>query len=176
MTGPFHVVYRSEGPLDVRLEAAEADAYRHHRLIVADGRVGSVILATRDGAVLLVRSDRPAAGMTLWELPRGAGDAEDGDGIDTAMRELTEETGLIGRRPRVLGRYITDSSVYPQPVDVVMCEAETADPVRETDGEIDAQRWVPAGEIAVLVRDGVIMDAHSLAAIALWRVQEEEEV
>lgn len=177
MAPDFATVYSSDDGMSVRLEAGEMRTargreYVHHRLVVADGRPGAVVLALRGDSVLLVRSTREAAGAALWELPRGAGEPEE-SASDTAIRELREETGLVGGSARVIGNYITDSSVFPQPVAVVSCVVDENCGKSEPDGEISAERWVPVSELPVLVRNGTLVDAHSLAAIAIYSMSEE---
>ncbi|WP_298037688.1 NUDIX hydrolase [uncultured Microbacterium sp.] len=173
----FRVVYDSDGALPVRLEAARvegaAGVYTHHRLVTADGRTGAVVIAVRDGAVMLVQSNRIAAGEELWELPRGAGDAFDEATTVTALRELMEETGFPATAARVIGRYVTDSTVYPQKVAVVSCRIEAGAIPGETDGEIADARWIRTDEITGMISNGVIADAHSLAALALWMAEGE---
>jgi 8-oxo-dGTP pyrophosphatase MutT (NUDIX family) len=57
--------------------------------------------------VLLVRQYRHAIADFSWELPGGA--ADDGeDLLQTAQRELREETGAVGDRWRHLGGYATN--------------------------------------------------------------------
>lgn len=169
--GGFSTVYSSHDGAAVRLEAAEQIGidglpYRTHRLVAAEGRMGAVILATCDDRLLLVQSHRLAAGRTMWELPRGMGERDE-TATETALRELAEETGMHGAEVKQLGTYITDTSLFPQPVAVVACTVASSAPRTSTDGEITAERWADAGELRELVRSGAIHDAHSLAAICL---------
>lgn len=187
MNPEFRPVYEAGGSLPIRLEVADVEhppgrRYLHHRLVVADGRPGVVIVARRAGELLLVLSERRGAGREMWEFPRGSGEAEDaggedeyGDGalIRAGSRELREETGWTAREPEVIGRYLTDSTVFPQRVGVVACEIDPADPRGETDGEIDDVRWVSDSQLEELVRDGVVIDAHTLSALALLRARRD---
>ncbi|MCK8477092.1 NUDIX hydrolase [Microbacterium aurugineum] len=171
MSGEFSTVYSSTDGLSVRLEAAERRAadgasYRQHRLVLADGRRGAVIVAVDDDRLLLVLSARAAFGGDLWELPRGAGEADE-SATETALRELREETGWSGLEPRVLGTYITDSSIFPQEVAVIECRVDRDGTRTATDGEVIAQRWIPIADVPGAVQDGTICDAHTLAAIAM---------
>jgi ADP-ribose pyrophosphatase len=164
----FRTIYQSEHGLDVKLEVADVEAndgtsYEHHRLIVADGRVGAVIIACRGDDVLLVRSARPAAGLALWELPRGSGEITDSSPIRTALRELREETGFRGREPVSLGRYITDSTVFPQAVVAVSCTVSPNDRPGQTDGEVDELVWVSRDDLRKRVVRGEIQDARATA-------------
>ncbi|CAG7615966.1 NUDIX hydrolase [Leucobacter soli] len=81
----FQPVYEAAGSLSVRLEAAEVEhppghRYRHHRLVVADGRPGVAVAARRGAQLLMVRSVRVSTGEELWELPRGSSEAVDAVG------------------------------------------------------------------------------------------------
>ncbi len=184
----FDTVYERTGGLSVRLETApmigaNGRPYTHHRLLVADGRTGAVILAVRGDEVLFVRSYRASVGRELWELPRGAGDAADAEpdagervgvgagaapSLVTGVRELREETGYLAGRARLLCEYVIDSTVLPQRMGVVRCEiAPGADP-GPTDGEVEEVRWFSSAEVRGFLLDGTICDAHSLSALALW--------
>lgn len=185
---PFEVRYRSEDGLAVQLEAAPridgaGRPYTHHRLVVADGRPGAVILATRGGEVLLVRSFRSSVGREMWELPRGAGEASDagratgsaeeaaaseGAELRTGVRELREETGYTAQHARLLGGYVIDSTVLPQRMGVVRCEVAPAAEPGPTDGEVEEVRWFSDEEVRRFVIDGTIADAHSLSGLAMW--------
>ena len=179
--GEFHAVYEADGSLPVRLEVADMEHppghhYRHHRLVVADGRPGVAIAAERDGELLMVRSVRASTGGELWELPRGSSEISDvqggdayGDGalISAGLRELLEETGYTGIAPEVIGRYYIDSTVFPQRFAIVRCSVERTAPNASTDGEIEESRWFKISRLRELARSGEIRDAHTLAALGL---------
>jgi ADP-ribose pyrophosphatase len=172
VSSDFETLYEHSDGLPVRLEGAprtgaDGSMYRHHRLVVAEGRPGAVILALSAGNMLLVLSNRSAAGATLWELPRGAGEPDE-TSTETALRELLEETGLRATSATEIGRYVTDSTIFPQRVAVVSCLVDSGDPVGLADGEVLDQRWIPVGEIPELIRNGTLADAHSLAALSLY--------
>src|SRR5690606_3352059 len=91
---------------------------------------GAVVIARSQARMLFVSVRRPAVGQGLLELPRGFGEAEDGPAgavatvQATALRELREETGVQGVRPRILGSYVLDSAVYPAVVWAVACDVD----------------------------------------------------
>ena len=115
-------------------------------------RVGTVV--KRDGALLLVRHDKPAR-EPYWVLPGGR--LEPGETIpECAERELLEETGLKGRFLGVLyvseflqeGRHTVDITVR---VEAPRGEANLgSDPEVEESSEptLKELRWVEMGELA----------------------------
>ena len=68
-----------------------------------DPKVTAGVLAEQDGKVLLVkRLYNPRLGD--WALPAGFVEIDEGP-VQAALRELTEETGLIGRIRGIVGTY-----------------------------------------------------------------------
>ncbi|KJL46859.1 NUDIX domain protein [Microbacterium hydrocarbonoxydans] len=176
MSEAFQTLYESPEGQRLRLEGAQlatpdGRVYRHHRLVLSDGWPGAVVLAFDGADLLLVRSHRPAAGEVMWELLRGAGEPGESP-VQTALRELAEETGLRGEGAVVLGSYLIDSSVFPQPVSVVECTVDRSAPRGRVDGEILGERWATPDELRQLVVDGVLRDAHSLTALSFHGMKE----
>src|SRR5690348_10101152 len=71
----------------------QADGSIHLREIVEHVPGAAVVAVDLAGHVLLVRQPRPAVGGKLVELPAGLVDPGE-QPIDTARRELQEETGF----------------------------------------------------------------------------------
>lgn len=68
-----------------------------------DPKVAAGVLAEQDGKVLLVkRLYDPHMGD--WALPAGFVEIDEGP-VQAALRELTEETGLIGRITGIIGTF-----------------------------------------------------------------------
>lgn len=171
----WSVAYEWSGPPRLRLEEALLPGgFRQHRMVTQDGRPGVVVLALADDSMLFVRQHRPVVGASVWELPRGFGEAEDGDAdsdsalIAAAVRELREEAGLALHDASVLGRWWPDSGLLAGSVGAVAGSAGPAEGA-PADPAIAESRWFPCADLASLVRHGVIQDGLSLAAIALWR-------
>ena len=98
-----------------------------------DPKVAAVVLATRDGKLVLVRRDiEPAIGK--WSLPSGYVDR--GEAVEAAaVREVKEETGLDIRLTGLVGLYSRTGSpvVLAAYAAVVVGGAMVAGPeVRET--------------------------------------------
>ncbi|WP_366761948.1 NUDIX domain-containing protein [uncultured Microbacterium sp.] len=168
------------GPPRIVLETApvstrDGAVYHHHRLSAGSG--GVVVIARSSGRILFLRISRPAAeDATFVELPRGWMDgADEQDGVVAALRELREETGFAGRNARVVGQYILDTGIYPQPVTVVACDIDEAVPGGVPDGEADGGwSWLPETDLDRLTVTGVLRDAHTLASLSIWRADRRE--
>ncbi|MFG2948996.1 NUDIX hydrolase [Streptomyces adustus] len=136
-----------------------------HRIRTGGGRTGVLVLARRGDDVLLVRQWRPTIGRWAWELPRGFGET---DPVSDALRELAEETGLVGSAAAVVAYLDVDSGMLESEVAVVEVSVPDDAPLRPDaacDGEIAAARWWGPGDIAQAIRAGELRDAFTLAAL-----------
>jgi 8-oxo-dGTP diphosphatase len=68
-----------------------------------DPKVAAGVLAEQDGKILLVKR-RYVPRQGDWALPAGFVEIDEGP-VQAALRELTEETGLIGRIDGIIGTY-----------------------------------------------------------------------
>jgi 8-oxo-dGTP diphosphatase len=105
-------------------------------------RIGAAaVVLDASGRVLLVRH---TYGRLNWELPGGA--SENGESVvDTALRELREETGLRARANRLTGVY------YELEVDahhfVFVCSVECATEPAPASPEISDCAYWPASDL-----------------------------
>jgi 8-oxo-dGTP pyrophosphatase MutT (NUDIX family) len=76
-------------------DATAPTGHKAHYGVVHFKNFGIAVLPIHeDGAITLVGQHRYVAGAYSWELPEGGG-ALDVDPLDSAKRELAEETGLV---------------------------------------------------------------------------------
>jgi ADP-ribose pyrophosphatase len=76
--------------------------------IVVHGPVAAIVPVDRAGRVTLVRQERPAVGGAVLELPAGGVEAGESP-LETARRELREETGLHG------GEWVEAATLFSTP-------------------------------------------------------------
>jgi len=69
----------------------------------------NVVALTREREVILEKQYRHGVGQVMLEIPAGVMDAEDENPLQTAQRELLEETGYTS------DRFIEVGKVYPNP-------------------------------------------------------------
>ena len=134
-------------------------------------RLAAYAVIERDGRFLLCRiaPGYPAAGK--WTLP-GGGIEFGEDPAEGVIREIEEETGLIGRIDGPV-RVVSDTGVWQRsdgpvryhhvrflyPVEIVGGSERL-----EVDGSTDAFGWFERAEVAGLDRIGIVDDAIATAA------------
>src|ERR1700674_5246747 len=84
----------------------QPDGSTHVREIIEHAPGAAVVAVDADGQVLLVRQMRPAVGTHLLELPAGLVDPGE-EPIDSARRELAEETGYAAEHLELLVQFYT---------------------------------------------------------------------
>jgi ADP-ribose pyrophosphatase len=119
-----------------------------------------------DGAVLLERQFRYPHRCTFIEVP--AGKLEPGEPpLDTAKRELLEETGYVATEWIYLGVVHTTIGYSDETIQLFLAKRLTLQVQKLDAGEFLEVVKMPFAEAIAMIRDGRITDAKSLAAL-LW--------
>jgi ADP-ribose diphosphatase len=137
----------------------------HDREIVEHPGAVAIVAVDAEEMVALVRQRREAARKYLLELP--AGTLEEGETpLDSARRELEEETGLTGGSWRELAAFYTTPGFCRERMHLFAAEGVVSgDASPEADEELELVRW-RMEEIAS--RLGEIEDAKTLAGLLLY--------
>ncbi|MFL6030462.1 MAG: NUDIX hydrolase [Gaiellaceae bacterium] len=137
----------------------------HEREIVEHPGAVAIVAIDGDGMVTLVRQRREAARKDLLELP--AGTLEQGEtALESARRELEEETGLTGGSWRELAGFYTTPGFCREYMHVFVADGvTTGEASPEDDEDLEVVRW-PVGDIAE--RIGELEDAKTLAGLLLY--------
>jgi ADP-ribose pyrophosphatase len=135
------------------------------REIVEHPGAVAIIAVDEEDKVVLVRQLREPARKRLLEIPAGTVDAGE-EPLETAKRELAEETGLRGGRWRHAASFWTTPGFCRELMHVFIAEGvEEGERRPEDDEEIELMR-VPVIEIAD--RLGDLEDAKTLAGLLLY--------
>jgi ADP-ribose pyrophosphatase len=137
----------------------------HEREIVEHPGAVAIVAVDTDGMVALVRQRREAACKELLELP--AGTLEEGEQpLDSARRELEEETGLTGGAWRELAAFYTTPGFCRERMHLFAAEGVESGPASpEADEQLELIRWRVQD---VAARLGEIEDAKTLAGLLLY--------
>lgn len=125
----------------------------------------NVIALTPDRQLVLVNQFRYGIDDFSLEIPGGVMDAGE-DPVQTAVRELQEETGFIGSQARVLGHVHPNPAILNNYCHLVFVDqaVRSAEQAWDTDEEIEV-RCAPVDEVYAWAREGRI--THSLVLNAL---------
>jgi ADP-ribose pyrophosphatase len=120
-----------------------------------------------NGDVMLIRQFRPSINLEIYEIP--AGTLEDGEKpLQTARREIVEETGYRARRWSKVGEFYTAPGFCNERIHVYA--AQGLEPAR-ADGDADEMirpARVPLRRAIEMIRKGKIRDAKSIAGLLLY--------
>lgn len=159
--------YRIDDPfLRLRVDTVELPNGRIiDTYFVRETRGFAVVAAiTPDREIVLVRQYKHGIGRIVVELP--AGMIEPGEApLDCAVRELAEETGYTGTRPRVLRSLFADPTSSNGSFHVCMVEDAriSVAPALDDTEEIVVET-VSIATFARMVRDGTIASGSQVAA------------
>jgi ADP-ribose pyrophosphatase len=138
--------------------------YVERTVITHIGAVGVLALDDRD-RVLMIRQYRHPVARQLWEIPAGLRDVTGEALVDTARRELLEETGHAAREWHVLLDSYASPGITSERMRIFLARGlETADSGYQREGEEKFLRtaWVPLAEAVEAALAGQL---HNGAAI-----------
>lgn len=139
------------------------------RLQTATG-AGAILVIPRSptGKHLLIRIYRYPVDAEVWEFPAGLIE-KDEDPVDTATRELEEETGLVATSAKLIGTQFPVAGVMSDTFFTVLADVpEPADSeikLQAEEGIVDS-KWVTLNDLRSMILRDEIKDGVTLAAIA----------
>lgn len=127
-----------------------------------------VIPRTPSGKHLLIKIHRYPVNEELWEFPAGL--VEQGeDPVNTAVRELQEETGLVAQSAELIGTQFPVAGLMSDTFYTVLAEVldtDTKDLKLQTEEGIVEAIWVSIHDLREMVSNNQIRDGVTLGAIA----------
>ena len=137
----------------------------HEREIVEHPGAVAIVAVDGDDTIALVRQRREAARKYLLELPAGTLEAGESP-LESARRELAEETGLRGGDWRELAAFYTTPGFCRERMHLFAAEGvEPGAASPEADEELELVHWRVDD---VVGRLGEIEDAKTLAGLLLY--------
>jgi ADP-ribose pyrophosphatase len=144
-----------------------ADGTRHEReIVVHPGSVAIVPLVTTEG-VCLIRNNRIALGQWLWEIPAGTLD-HDEPPLETARRELVEETGYRCEKIELFGQLWMSPGILNERMHLFVATGLTAGPTALEGGEEIESLVVAWDEALAMIDRGEIQDAKTVAGLLTY--------
>jgi 8-oxo-dGTP pyrophosphatase MutT (NUDIX family) len=147
---------------------------REHDFVVLDcTNWVNVVAVTPDQQLVMVEQFRHGSESVELEIPGGVMDPDETDPVETAVRELREETGYEGRHARLLASIRPNPAIMSNTCHIVLLEhCRLVHPVDFDHGEDILTRLLPADEAISQVALGRIQHALVLVGLFyfdLWR-------
>lgn len=130
-------------------------------------KVAIVFPLTSNNEVVLVKQYRYGANLELLELPAGIFNPNNEKAVDTAKRELEEETGFITNDKLVyLGRIYDYASKETHYIEMFLAKnvEEKGEINREDTEDIEASK-IPVSSLPNLIKNGKIISSHTISTI-----------
>ena len=145
------------------------DDHQAERTVVT--HPGAVAVLALDDAqrVLMIRQYRHPVGRQLWEIPAGLRDADGESPLQTAQRELLEETGYQAREWHTLVDYFTSPGFSTERIRIFLARglepAAGHDHEREHEEKFLVADWVPLEEATRLVLAGKLHSGPAITGV-----------
>src|SRR3989440_3682096 len=134
----------------------------YEREIVEHPGAVAIVAIDHEGMLTLVRQRREAVRENLLELPAGTLEAGE-EPLESARRELEEETGLTGGSWREAAAFYTTPGFCRERMHLFFAEGLVPGEAKpEADEELELIRW-PVAEIASHLRE--VEDAKTLVGL-----------
>lgn len=134
-----------------------------------------ILAITKQEEIYLVGQDRfPFKGEFSWEIIEGGGPLED-DPLDSAKRELQEETGLIANSWEMIQEMHLSNSVSDEVSKLYIARDLEQGPAMPDATEKLVIKKLPFQEALSMVLNGEIKDSISVAAILFYALQSKKD-
>lgn len=161
-------IYKSKIFTLVEEEAKDPSGFKIERVIVRHGGSAVMLVVDDRGRVLLVKQFRLPAEKDLWEIPAGRLDPGEKP-LQTAKRELIEETGYSAKKWKKLAAYWPSPGYVSEKMHLFLATDLTEGKATPMEDERIEVRWFKKKELAKMIRQGKIEDGKTLLAFTLWQ-------
>ncbi|GEK91542.1 ADP-ribose pyrophosphatase [Alkalibacterium kapii] len=149
------------------------DGKQAKREIVRHDSAAAVLPFTKDGELILVKQYRKAIDQISIEIPAGLQDKTDKDGMETAKRELEEETGYKAKKWSFVTSFystpgFTDEflEIY-EATDLYLAE----DPLSQDEDENLELITASYEQAWDLYHKGLLRDSKTVFALFYWKMK-----
>lgn len=137
----------------------------------------AIIAFVEEDKMIFVRQFRKALEKTIVEIPAGKIDATDTDHLETAKRELEEETAYQAKNFYYNTSFYTSPGFADELLHVYVAEGlhRVAQPLAQDEDEfIELLEWT-FDEAWAAYQKGEIIDAKTVYALMFWKLKRENK-
>ncbi len=136
------------------------------REVIKHGGGAGIVALTSQKEILLIRQYRYPTGQDLWEIPAGKLDPGENP-LQTAQRELKEETGCQAANWQLLSEFYSSPGFCNEKLSIYLAQDLQMGEACPDEGEFLQVKKIPLAEVLLMLKDGRIKDAKSIAGILL---------
>jgi len=130
---------------------------------------GAVVAAiNHNDEICLLKQWRHAVGEYIWELPAGCLEPDEPP-LETAKRELEEETGTLAKEWRSLGKIVSSPGFCNEVLHLYEARGLSRGQVNLDDAEQLEPYWLPLNTAYEMCDSATITDAKTLSALLRLR-------
>ena len=130
------------------------------------------VVAFKDGKIMLERQYRYALDETILEIPAGKKDKGETD-IECAARELEEESGYKANDLKFLGTVYSSVGICDEKVSIFEAHNLEESHTNFDSDEIIELEYYTVDEVLKMIKDGVIKDGKTVAAMGLYLINQK---
>lgn len=147
------------------------------REIVRHDGAAAVIAFTEDQKLLLVKQYRKAIEKISIEIPAGLNDAEDEDGLNTAKRELEEETGFQAEDWSFVTSFYSTPGFTDEFLEIYEAAQliKVENPLPKDEDETIELLALTFEEAWRAYEEGYLRDSKSVFALFYWKMKKIQE-
>ena len=149
------------------------DSSHAERTVVTHIGAVAVLALDEQDRVLMIRQYRHPVARQLWEIPAGLRDVSGEALVDTARRELLEETGYAAREWHALIDSYASPGITSERIRIFLARGiETAQSDYQREGEEKFLRtaWVPLAEAVQAALAGKLHNGATIQGILAARI------
>lgn len=155
---------------DVRLPNGEM---AKRELVFHNGAVG-IIALTADERIVLVKQFRKPLEKVILEIPAGKIDTTDGETLETAQRELEEETGLQADHWEFVIEFSSAPGFTNEILSIYQATGlmKVDNPLPQDEDELIELHYLTLAEAKAAIATGEIYDGKTILAIQHWELMQ----
>lgn len=135
-----------------------------------DGSSAATIIVVKDNKVLIQREYSYPSNQKLFQFPGGGVLASEKPEVG-ANRELMEEAGFQANSLKLLGSYLMNNRRSTQRMYVFLATDLVEQSLNKDPEEELESFWFSEDEVSRMIKDGDIINVHSLASWCLYKNQ-----
>jgi ADP-ribose pyrophosphatase len=152
---------------DVRRDVFELNSESLTRDYIVHPGAVAIIALNESGELLLIEQYRHAQGKIMWEAPAGLMDLANEDPLETAKRELYEETGYLAKTWNVLLDLANTPGGSTEQIRIYFAQDLSLHPDGRPTGdaeELDMPvHWIPIPDVLESIRRGAVTNPQLVA-------------